>query len=200
MHIASHIMTRKVNPRHSFTIIIRAISQLVLDKSDLVLVHASVMQPRPESVQLTLQSALDLKIALPVRIDPIELELFVRDIGPQYPWANVTIPGMMIKGNTTLGVEDVHTPLLNVTTWTRYVHEVVFQKETALSIKGSTDSYLGVLKSYVTMNKNVVSPSKFLRTVRAGAPLTHEQPSIPSKASPSQIRPSYSRPAQMAPT
>lgn len=130
------------------------------------------MQPRPESVKLTLQSALDLKIALPVRIDPISLELFVRDIGPQDPWANITIPGMMIKGNTTLGVQGVHTPLLNLTTWTRYVHDVVFQKETALSIKGSTNSYLGVLKSYVTMNKNVVSPSKFLRTVRASAPLT----------------------------
>lgn len=117
------------------------------------------MQPRPESIQLTLQSALDLKIALPVRIEPIVLDLFVRDIGVQDYWANITIAGKTIKGNTTLGIQDVHTPFHNVTTWTSYVHDVVFKKETALSLKGSTNSYLGVLKSYVTMNKDVVSPS-----------------------------------------
>lgn len=141
--------------------ILPAISQLVVNKSTLVLVSASVMKPRPQSVSLSLSSALDLHIVLPVRVEPVTLDLFVSDIGPQYPWANVTIPGTMIKGNTTLAVENVHTPFTNVSTWTSYVHDVVFQKETGLALTGSTDSYLGVLKSHVTMNKNVVSPSKF---------------------------------------
>lgn len=188
-------------PLRSFLLIIPAISQLVLNKSDLVLVNASVMQPRPESVQLTLKSALDLKIALPVRIEPITLDLFVRDIGVQDPWANITIPGLTIKGNTTLGIQDVHTPLTNVSTWTSYVHDVVFQKETALSLKGSTNSYLGVLKSYVTMDKDIVSPSKFpLCNCARVQLLTKEQPSIPSKVSPSQTPLCCCLPAQMAPT
>lgn len=118
------------------------------------------MQPRAESIQLTLLSALDLKLALPVRIEPIVLDLFVRDTGPNEPWANVTIAGKTIKGNTTLGVTDVHTPLINTTTWTSYVHNVVFDKYSTLSLKGSTNSYLGVLKSHVVMDKDVVSPSK----------------------------------------
>jgi hypothetical protein len=136
---------------------------LVVDKSDLVLVNAAVLQPRAESIQLTLLSALDLKIALPVRIEPIVLDLFVRDTGPNEPWANVTIAGKTIKGNTTLGVTDVHTPLINTTTWTSYVHNVVFDKYAALSLKGPTNSYLGVLKSRVVMDKDIVSPSKLLR-------------------------------------
>ena len=118
------------------------------------------MQPRPDSIQLTLQSALDLKVALDVRIDPIDLALFIRDTGPKEPWANVHIDGKTIVGNTTLGVESTHTPIVNSTTWLNYVHNTVFQKETALSVRGKTTSYLGVLKSKVTMDKDIISPSK----------------------------------------
>jgi hypothetical protein len=137
---------------------IPAISQMVVDKSDLVLVNAAVLNPRPDRIQLTLESALDLKIALPVRIEPITLDLFVRDAGAENKWATADLDGMVVKGNTTLGVSDVSTPLTNLTTWVEYVHNVVFQETTPLSIKGTTNSYLGVLKSQVTMDKDVVSP------------------------------------------
>ncbi|KAJ5917866.1 hypothetical protein N7454_010241 [Penicillium verhagenii] len=142
-----------------FLVAIPAISQLVVNKSNLVLVSAAVMQPLPNTIQLTLQSALDLKIALPVRIDPMELSLFVRGNGAENPWGVANLTGMTIRGNTTLGVTDQHTPISNATTWTDYVREVVFNKDTALSIKGTTDSFLGVLKSKVTMNKDVTSPT-----------------------------------------
>lgn len=118
------------------------------------------MQPLPNSIQLTLQSALDLKIALPVHIEPVKLDLFLRGRGASNAWGEATIPGMTIKGNTTLGVTDTHTPLQNLTTWVNYVHSVVFQKESTLSVKGTTNSYLGVLKSKVTLNKDVRSPGK----------------------------------------
>ncbi|CAI7659755.1 unnamed protein product [Penicillium glandicola] len=141
-----------------FLVIIPAISQLVVNKSDLVLVNASVLNPRPDKIELTLVSALDLKIALPVRIEPITLDLFVRDTGADNAWGQAEIPGKVIKGNTTLGVTNVETPLTNLTTWKEYVYNVVFEKETALSVKGVTNSYLGVLKSKVTMDKNIMSP------------------------------------------
>ncbi|KAF7715338.1 Uncharacterized protein PECH_007249 [Penicillium ucsense] len=142
-----------------FLVVLPAVSQLVVNKSDLVLVNASVMQPRPDSILLTLESALDLKLALPVRIDPITLDLFNRDTGVDNSFANITIEGKTIKGNTTLGVQHQFTPLMNVSSWTSYVHNVVFQKETALSVHGSTNSYLGKIKSRVTMDKDIVSPT-----------------------------------------
>ncbi|KAJ5749341.1 uncharacterized protein N7511_011037 [Penicillium nucicola] len=141
-----------------FLVAIPAISQMVVNKSDLVLVNAAVLNPRPDRIQLTLQSALDLKIALPVRIEPITLDLFVRDAGAENKWASADLAGMVVKGNTTLGVSDVSTPLTNLTTWVEYVHNVVFKETTPLSIKGTTNSYLGVLKSPVTMDKDVYSP------------------------------------------
>lgn len=133
---------------------------MVVNKSDLVLVSAAVLNPRPDMISLTLESAINLKLALPVRIDPINVDLFVRDAGASNAWANTTIDGKVIKGNSTLAVKDVETPISNQTTWVEYVHNVVNKKDTALSIKGTTMSYLGVLKSKVTMDKDVVSPGK----------------------------------------
>jgi len=133
---------------------------MVVNKSDLVLVNAAVLNPRPNIISLTLESALNLKIALPVRIEPITLDLFVRDVGPSNAWADATIDGKIIKGNTTLGVSNVETPLTNLTTWVEYVRNVVFEKETPLSVRGVTNSYLGALKSRVTMDKDVTSPGK----------------------------------------
>ncbi|CAP92632.1 hypothetical protein N7489_008432 [Penicillium chrysogenum] len=141
-----------------FLVAIPAISQMVVNKSDLVLVNASVLNPRPDKIQLTLLSALDLKIALPVRIEPITLDLFVRDAGAKNAWGQAKIDGKVIKGNTTLGVSKVETPLTNLTTWEEYVYNVVFEKETPLSVRGVTNSYLGVLKSKVTMDKDIMSP------------------------------------------
>ncbi|KAJ5511473.1 hypothetical protein N7453_003576 [Penicillium expansum] len=137
-----------------FLVAIPAISQMVVNKSDLVLVNASVLNPRPDKIQLTLLSALNLKIALPVRIEPITLNLFVRDAGADNAWGQANIDGKVIRGNTTLGVTKVETPLTNLTTWNEYVKNVVFQKETALSVRGVTNSYL----SKVTMDKDIMSP------------------------------------------
>lgn len=131
---------------------------MVVNKSDLVLVNAAVLNPRPNMISLTLQSALNLKIALPVRIEPITLNLFVRGSGASNAWAKADLGGKVIKGNTTLGVSKVETPLTNLTTWVEYVHNVVFKKDTPLSVRGVTNSYLGILKSKVTMDKDIVSP------------------------------------------
>jgi hypothetical protein len=144
-----------------FLVIIPVISQSVVNKADLVLVNASVLNPRPDKIELTLLSALDLKLALPVRIDPITLDLYVRDAGgADDHWGQANLDGKVIRGNTTLGVNNVETPLTNATTWETYVRNVVFEKETPLSVRGTTMSYLGVIKSKVTMDKDIMSPGK----------------------------------------
>lgn len=136
-------------------------AQLVVNKSDLWLVNAQVAQPKPDSVILTLQANVDLKLALPVRIEPFTLYLFEREYGHDYPYAAVDIPDSTIKGNYTLGVSDQFTQLQNQTVWEKFVKQVLFQEETALAMYGKMTAYLGVLKSHVTMDKDVVAPSKF---------------------------------------
>lgn len=172
----------------SFLVAIPAISQLVVNKSDLLLVNAAIKEPKPDSFILTLQSALDLKIALPVRIEPITLNLYVHDLGAQNYWGDITIPGQTIKGNTTLGVANHLEPIHNLSTWNQYVHDVVFEKEAGLSVHGETNSYLGVLKSHVVMDKTIFSPSRFYCAFNPTRILTVLQRSTSSRGSASLMR------------
>ncbi|EAW09902.1 DUF3712 domain-containing protein [Aspergillus clavatus NRRL 1] len=137
-----------------FLVILPAVSQRVVDNSDLVLVEASVMEPRPDSVILTMKSALKLPIGVPVRIDPITLDLFNPDHPGNTTWAKIYINGTVIQGNTTLGVTNQFTPL-NADEWAHYVDNVVNMEHAPLCLRGSTMSYLGQLKSPVTMDKTI---------------------------------------------
>ncbi|KAI9040718.1 DUF3712 domain-containing protein [Aspergillus affinis] len=139
---------------NSFLLIIPAIAQRVVDNSTLLLVKADVMHPRPESVQLTIESALKLPLGVPVRIDPMTLSLFNRASPGNGTWGKLYLKDYTISGNTTLGVDKQFTPL-NVAEWTQYVHNVVFMKHGPLSVWGKTTAYLGQIKNHITMDKDI---------------------------------------------
>ncbi|RDW93788.1 DUF3712 domain-containing protein [Aspergillus mulundensis] len=137
-----------------FLVVIPAIAQLVLDNGTLLLVNATILEPRPDSILLTLEAALDLPISLPVRIDPFLLSIYNQDVEGNNTIFSSELAGTVIDGNTTLGVESVHTPV-DVKLWTDYVHKVVFTPHAPLPVKGETNAYLGKLKSHVKLDKNI---------------------------------------------
>ncbi|KAJ5718642.1 hypothetical protein N7488_004288 [Penicillium malachiteum] len=141
-----------------FLVIVPAIAQLVVNKSDLYLTNAVVDQPKPDSILLTLQTKVDLHLLIPIRIDELPLSLFEREYGVDDAYVQFTIPGQKIKGNHTLGISDKFTTLENMTAWDLFVHQVVFEEETTLAVAGSTNAYIGVLKSHVHLNKNIKTP------------------------------------------
>lgn len=150
---------------YSFLVCIPAISQNVVNRSTLLLDSASVLEPRPNSIKLSLQSALKLPVALPVRIDPIALDMFNREQPYNNTWGRTYLDGTIIKGNTTLGVTDQDTPI-DPDMWYDYVWKVVHLNHPPLSVRGKTNSYLGKLKSPITMNMDIPQTSKPVFEVR----------------------------------
>ncbi|PWY87496.1 hypothetical protein BO70DRAFT_421253 [Aspergillus heteromorphus CBS 117.55] len=161
-----------------FLIIIPAIAQRVVDGSTLLLDHADVLQPRPDSIMLSIKSSLSLPINLPVRIDPITLSLFNRDLPENNTWSKLYMDGANIKGNSTLKVDNQFTPL-NVYQWKQYVQSVVFQKHAILSVKGTTTAYIGKLKARVKMNKDI--PGNSLNSF-AGFSISDPQLLLPAQS------------------
>ncbi|KAI2898861.1 hypothetical protein CBS76997_818 [Aspergillus niger] len=137
-----------------FCVIIPAIAQRVLDNGTLVLVHADVLQPRPNSIMLSINSALKLPISFPVRMDNLTLSLFNRFLPENNTWAKLYMDGATISGNTTLSVDDQFTPL-DVYQWRQYVRSVVFEAHAPLSVKAPVTAYIGKLKSHITLNKDI---------------------------------------------
>jgi hypothetical protein len=103
---------------------------------------------------LTLEAALDLPIELPVRIEPLVLEVYDKWSDGNNTIFSSRIDGTTIDGNTTLGVKNKFTPL-NVPLWTDYVYRVVTEPNAPLPVRGSTNAYLGILKSHVKVDKDI---------------------------------------------
>ncbi|CAI7649557.1 uncharacterized protein N7487_007138 [Penicillium crustosum] len=142
-----------------FLVAIPAIAQLVVNKSDLRIVNAKVMHPTTDTVRMTLEAKVNLKIAMGVRLDPVVFYVFVRSAGHKNAYAGIEIPGQTIKGNYSLGVTDQSTPILNMTSWETFVSQAVFQKKTTLSLYGVTTGYLGALKNHIVLDKDVAIPT-----------------------------------------
>ncbi|KOS45630.1 hypothetical protein ACN38_g3480 [Penicillium nordicum] len=142
-----------------FLVAIPAIAQMVVNKSDLQIVNAEVMHPTADTVRMTLEAKVNLKLAMGVRLDPVVFYAFVRSAGHKNAYAGIEIPGQTIKGNYSLGVTDQLTPILNMTSWETFVTQAVSQKETALSLYGATTGYLGVLKNHIVLDKDVPIPT-----------------------------------------
>lgn len=123
------------------------------------------MHPTAETVRMTLEAKVNLKLALGVRLDPVVFYTFVRSAGYKNAYAGIKIPGQTIKGNYSLGVMDQLTPILNVTSWETFVSQAVLQKETALSLYGATTGYLGVLKNHFVLDKDVTMPGEYVTIV-----------------------------------
>ncbi|KAJ5116795.1 hypothetical protein N7456_001143 [Penicillium angulare] len=136
-----------------FLICIPAIAQLFVNKSSLNLVEAHVMQPRPNSIQLSMKASLKLPTSIPVQTNPFSLSLFNRALPGNSTWATVYLPNTDIKKTATI---EVHQRTeLNPEQWMYYVHQAIFLAHAPLSVKGSIHASIGKLKAAVTLDKDI---------------------------------------------
>ncbi|GAD98918.1 conserved hypothetical protein [Paecilomyces variotii No. 5] len=138
-----------------FVFIVPAIAQDVLDSSKLVITEAHILQPRPDSVVLTMLSALNLA-GFSVQMDPMTLGLFVPQLGPS-PFANLYLPATKVHGNTTLGVTNQFTPIINQTSWQGFVDNAVNLGVGVVGMEGRSKIHMGKLHADLNMHKEVPS-------------------------------------------
>lgn len=144
----------------SFVYAIPAIAQKVVDDSTLTITSAMIMQPRPDSVNLTMFSDLKLPVKMPIRTDPMTLNMFIRQLTPFAPYAKLYLPAATIHGSVVQGVKGQHTPILNMTEWETFLQHAVNDKQGPVSLKGWTITHIGKLKANVTLDKDVWSNGK----------------------------------------
>ncbi|KAB8199462.1 hypothetical protein BDV34DRAFT_231199 [Aspergillus parasiticus] len=137
-----------------FLVILRAIVQRILNQSNLVLTSADIMNPRPHSVNLTINSTLHLPVDIPVRIDPLTLNLGSGPGSSNSPFAQVYIPGTTVGGTAVLGVQS-QTTQLNNQQWLEYVRSMIFEETVVMSVVARVNTFLGILKSNVVFNKEI---------------------------------------------
>ncbi|UDD62254.1 hypothetical protein AFCA_009579 [Aspergillus flavus] len=122
------------------------------------------MNPRPHSVDLTINSTLHLPVDIPVRIDPLTLNLGSVPGSSNSPFAQVYIPGTTVGGTAVLGVQN-QTTQLNNQQWLEYVRSMIFEETVVMSVVARVDTFLGILKSNVVFNKEIEQKDSVVKLV-----------------------------------
>lgn len=140
---------------------IPAISQDLLNKGTITVESAQILQPRKDNVILTMISSIYIPGGFTVKTDPTTLDMYIPDGGPISPFAQLFLAKNTVHGNTSMGVYNQPTPLLNLSAWQDFVNNTVFLHDGPLGLYGHVNSHLGKLSANLTLQKTVHSNGRF---------------------------------------
>ncbi|PTU23579.1 hypothetical protein P175DRAFT_0508236 [Aspergillus ochraceoroseus IBT 24754] len=138
-----------------FLLVIPAIAQRVADDTNITVYSATMMNPKPDAVTLTLNTSLAIPLGLRVGIDPLNINLFNRDSNPRITYLTVPLPEYSLKGTTNLVATSNNTPVLDEDEFVRALAMAVYSKKITLSAGGEPTVHLGALKAHLKLDKDV---------------------------------------------
>ncbi|RDW71753.1 hypothetical protein BP5796_07787 [Coleophoma crateriformis] len=136
-----------------FIVIIPASIQRIVNDTNLPIHSAMLLNPQPNSVQVSINSSIKVTNAFSARLKPMNLS-FTRP-GSTIVYTQVSLPELHIKGNTEISVQNQTTPIVNMTAWVEFLKSAVYSDKFALTVRGQTDAYLGKIRAHVNLNKNL---------------------------------------------
>jgi hypothetical protein len=146
---------------YSFVYIVPAIAQDLLNKGNITITSAQILQPHADNVMLTMTASIYIPGGFTVGTDPSTLEMFVPGSGPIAPFGHLYLPERTIHGNTTTGVTNQLTPILNQTSWQQFVTNTIMLQGGPLGLDGNVHIHLGKLNADLTLNKAVWSNGQY---------------------------------------
>jgi hypothetical protein len=143
----------------SFIYIIPRIAQDLLNSGSIVIDGASILQPTSTSVMLNVQSHVYVPGPFTVHTEPLHLDMFVPQVGSEYPMSVLDLPENKIHKNTSMDTNGtILTPFVNYTSWQNFVHNTIFLDAGGLGLKGTVPTRLGKIKKFdLDLNKDVPS-------------------------------------------
>ncbi|QKX56957.1 uncharacterized protein TRUGW13939_04065 [Talaromyces rugulosus] len=145
-----------------FIYIIPRIAQDLLNSGSIVIDGASILQPTSKTVMLKVESHVYVPGPFTVHTEPLHLNMFVPQVGSEYPMSVLELPENKIHKNTSMDTNGtILTPFVNYTSWQNFVHNTIFLDAGGLGLKGTVPTRLGKIKKFdLDLDKNV--PSKGL--------------------------------------
>ncbi|EEA27255.1 conserved hypothetical protein [Talaromyces marneffei ATCC 18224] len=144
-----------------FLLIIPRIAQDLLNSGSIVIDSSSILQPTNNSVILSIASHIYIPGPFTVHTDPQQLQLYIPQVGSEYPMALVNLPAAKIHKNTSIGEDNQYTVFENYTSWNNFVHNTIFLNAGSLGMKGKVVTQLGKIKKF-TLDLDKVVPSNGL--------------------------------------
>lgn len=140
----------------SFKLIIPAIVQAIINGQGLPIQGGYVQVDTATQLYLGINTSLNTP--LPARIDNTTLDLFNRKTQPFTPFANITIAGQKLKGDTKIIVPPQLVSVLNESELISWFDKVFSQDKVDLSVRGRPSVFLGAIEQTANINKDITLP------------------------------------------
>ena len=131
----------------------------MVDKADLPIYSAQIMDPTPRSVVYSMNGSLDVPKPFSVRMEPVTLSLIIDEGLPQFkPYVEVGLfypNGKTLKGNATVEIADQKADIKDPAEFVRFLESAVYNEKFFLSARGETTAWIGKLKAKLKLNKKV---------------------------------------------
>ncbi|KAG2417656.1 hypothetical protein HFD88_008875 [Aspergillus terreus] len=138
-----------------FIYAIPAIAQRIVDDTSLPVYSANIIDPTPDTVTFSIDTALTVPAGLKVKTQPIALNLFNRAVKPVVTYLTVNLPSYTLDGHTKMHVTQADTKIKDMDQWIDTLNTAVYNKNFTLSAKGTTVAHLGALKADLTLDKDI---------------------------------------------
>lgn len=139
-----------------FKVIIPAIVQAIINGQDLPIQGGRLDCISESQVKIAINTLLSTP--LPARIDNLTLNLYNKETSPYAPFANITIAGQKIKGDTKITVPSQLVIVQNEPELTTWFGKVIDSEKVDVSVKGRPTVFLGKLRSDVKLDKTLSMP------------------------------------------
>jgi hypothetical protein len=139
----------------SFLVIIPALAQLLVNKTNLPIYSATLIAMSDDAVKIGLSTELSVPGGITVSLDPLELWLYNKDTPGFFPYTMVPMDKTEVSGTTEITVEDTTVGVGNRTELHSWLRTMLYQKTTLISVKGNTTAHLGALHFNINLKKTV---------------------------------------------
>ena len=138
-----------------FLVIIPALAQLIVNKTDLPIYHASLKAVSDNQVIIGLSTSLTVPGGLTVRLDPIDLYLYNEETPGFNPYTMVSLDGQSVRGKTDISVQEKIVNIGNRTEINVFLEKMLYSKNTDISVKANTTAHIGALNFNIKLEKTV---------------------------------------------
>lgn len=116
----------------------------------------TIANPNAKNILLSLTASIKLPTPLHVRIDPVPLNLYIKNGSEDsVPYTSFVLPENKLVGNTTLQFEDQQAQILDEKVFAQFVQNAIFSENFVLSVTGQTDVFVGKLKAHIHLTKDI---------------------------------------------
>ncbi|KAH9886403.1 hypothetical protein F4778DRAFT_774074 [Xylariomycetidae sp. FL2044] len=142
-----------------FLLIVPALAQLLVDKTDLPIYGGTLKAISNDAVVIGLETALSVPAGLRVRLDPFVLYLYNKDTADFSPFTSVALDDQHMSGHTAISVANETVRVENRTELYSWLNETLYGQYSRISAKGRTTAHLGALQADIKLDKTVEIPA-----------------------------------------